>query len=143
MMSMKEIIAAKELPSEINSAVFGGFAAMALLLATIGLYAIVSQSVLQRRKEIGIRIALGAAPREVIGNVMGEGMFLSVVGVVAGLAGGLGLTRLIQSMLYGVAITDVSVFLGVPALLLTIAALASLVPARRAATTDPLKALRE
>jgi predicted permease len=142
MMSMKEIIATKELPSELNSAVFGGFAALALLLAAIGLYAIVSQSALERRKEIGIRIALGATPREVIGSAMREGVSLGVAGVVVGLAGGVGLTRLLRSMLYGVAVADISIFLGAAALLLAIAAAASLAPACRAASTDPLEALR-
>ncbi|MBV8811830.1 MAG: ABC transporter permease, partial [Acidobacteriaceae bacterium] len=113
---MGDIIAAKELPSEFSSAIFGGFACMSLLLAAIGLYAIVAQSVLQRRKEIGVRIALGATPGNITGSTMREGVILGVIGAIAGLVGGLALTRLISSMLFGVTTTDASVFIAVPLL---------------------------
>jgi ABC-type antimicrobial peptide transport system permease subunit len=115
---------------------------MSLLLAAIGLYGIVSQSVLQRRKEIGIRIALGATPGKITGDTMREGIILVVIGAVIGLVCGLALTRLIKSMLFGVTTTDASVLIAVPLLLVFVAALATLLPSVRAALTDPLAALR-
>ncbi|MBV9500109.1 MAG: ABC transporter permease [Acidobacteriaceae bacterium] len=139
---MGDIIAAKELPSEFSSAIFGGFACMSLLLAAIGLYAIVAQSVLQRRKEIGVRIALGATPGNITGSTMREGVILGVIGAIAGLVGGLALTRLISSMLFGVTTTDASVFIAVPLLLVFMASVATLLPSLRAALTDPVEALR-
>jgi putative ABC transport system permease protein len=142
MMGMNEIMATKELPSQSNAAIFAAFAGMALLLAAVGLYAIVSQSVLQRRKEIGIRIALGASAPNVIGNTIREGIVLAATGAVIGLAGGALLTQLLRSMLFGVATTDPSVFVAVPLLLLLVAIFASLIPALRAASADPLEALR-
>lgn len=140
--AMDDIIAAKELPSEFSTAIFGGFACMSLLLAAIGLYGIVSQSVLQRRKEIGIRIALGATPGNITENAMREGLMLGVIGAVLGLIGGLALTRLISGMLFGVTTTDASVFMGVPLLLALVAIVATLLPSIRAASMDPLAALR-
>jgi putative ABC transport system permease protein len=140
--AMDDIIAEKELPSGFSSAIFGGFACMSLLLAAIGLYGIVSQSVLQRRKEIGIRIALGATPGKITGDTMQEGIILVVIGAVVGLVCGLALTRVIKSMLFGVTTTDASVFIAVPLLLVFVAAIATLLPSIRAALTDPLSALR-
>jgi putative ABC transport system permease protein len=138
---MGGIIAAKELPSEFSGAIFGGFACISLLLAAIGLYAIVSQSVLQRRKEIGIRIALGATPGKITSNTMREGFIVGVIGAVIGLVGGFALTRLMSSMLFGVTTTDPSVFIAVPLLLLFIASVATLVPSLRAAFMDPVEVL--
>ncbi|HEX4163898.1 MAG TPA: FtsX-like permease family protein [Bryobacteraceae bacterium] len=138
---MGDIIAAKELPSEFSGAIFGGFACISLLLAAIGLYAIVSQSVLQRRKEIGIRIALGATPGKITSNTMLEGFIVGVIGAVIGLVGGFALTRLMSSMLFGVTTTDPSVFIAMPLLLLFIASVATLVPSLRAAFMDPVEVL--
>ena len=142
MIPMGDIVSSKELPSQLNTAMFGAFAVTSLLLAAIGLYAIVAQSVLQRRKEIGIRIALGATPAAVIANAMREGMLLGVAGAAIGLAGAFALIRLIRSILFGVTATDPLVFVGVPLLLLLVASLASFIPALRAASADPLEALR-
>jgi putative ABC transport system permease protein len=142
MLGTNQIVASKELPSQSNSAVFAALAGISLLLAAVGLYAIVSQTALQRRQEIGIRMALGAQARDVIGRTMREGIVLAASGAAGGLAGGLLLTRLIRSMLFGVTTTDPLVFVGVPVLLLAIAALASLLPALRAAFADPLEVLR-
>jgi ABC-type antimicrobial peptide transport system permease subunit len=112
---------------------------MALLLSAVGLYAIVFQSALQRRKKIGIRIALGASARNVIGNPMREGIVLAAT---PGAACGAALTDLLRSILFGAAITDPSVVVAVPLLLLPDAPLASLLPALRAASAEPLEALR-
>jgi putative ABC transport system permease protein len=142
MMGMKEIVATKELPSQSNTAIFASFAGISLLLAAVGLYAIVSQSVLQRRKEIGIRVALGASARNVIGNTVREGIVLAATGATVGLAGAAAVTHLLRSMLFGVATTDPCVFVAVPLLLLLVATSASLLPAIRAASADPLEALR-
>jgi putative ABC transport system permease protein len=142
MLGTNQIVASKELPSQSNTAVFAALAGISLLLAAVGLYAIVSQTALQRRQEIGIRMALGAQARDVIGRTMREGIVLAASGAAGGVAGNLLLTRLIRSMLFGVTTTDPLVFVGVPVLLLAIAALASLLPALRAAFADPLEVLR-
>ncbi|MGA8593290.1 MAG: FtsX-like permease family protein [Bryobacteraceae bacterium] len=94
------------MPSQFNTAAFATFAGLSLLLAAVRLYGVVSQSVSQRRKEIGIRIALGATPREVIATVVREGVQLAVIGAVAGVAGGLALTRLMRGILFEVRTTD-------------------------------------
>ena len=117
------------------------FATAALLLAGIGLYGVISYSVTQRTHEIGVRMALGASRRDVMKLVVGQGMMLTIAGVIIGLAGALGLTRLISSMLFEVAATDPLTFLAVPLSLITVSFLASYVPARRATRIDPLTAL--
>jgi predicted permease len=121
---------------------FGLAGMMGLLIATIGIYGVVSFTVARQAKEIGIRIALGATRRQVVGQILTQGMTLAIPGAMAGLAIALGLSRLAASLLYGVSATDAVTFTAVPAFLLSIAALACLVPARRAASLDPIKALR-
>jgi len=120
----------------------GGFAAFALMLALIGVYAVISYSVNQRRLEIGIRMALGASPGKVLGLVMRETMRMAIVGVVLGLIGGLLLTRLAASLLYGVTATDPPTFVMAVVILTGVAAFAGYVPAWRAARIEPMSALR-
>jgi putative ABC transport system permease protein len=120
----------------------GAFAGLALLLATIGIYGVMAYSVTQRTHEIGIRMALGADAREVLGLMLGHGLKLALIGVVLGLAGAFASTRLMVTLLYGVTPTDVATFAGVSTLLVLVAALASFVPAWRAAKTDPASTLR-
>ncbi len=119
------------------------FAALALALATIGIYGVVSLLVARRRQEIGIRMALGAKRIAILGMVVRRGMALAGVGVLIGLGGALVLTRLLTSMLYGVTRFDALTFAVVPALLAAVALVACLIPAGRAATVNPLESLRE
>ncbi len=120
----------------------GSFAALALALAGIGIYGVMSYAVAQRTREIGIRAALGAAPADVMRMVMRQGLALTAWGVIAGVAGAALLTRLLSSFLFGVTARDLQTFVGTPLLLAVVAVLACYVPARRALRVDPLAALR-
>ena len=117
-------------------------AVLALVLATIGLYGLISYSVSQRTREIGIRMALGAQRENILRLTIHEGIVDAVTGVVMGLILSLALTQLMASMLYGVKAHDWLTFLVVPLLLLLIAVIASYIPARRATEVDPMIALR-
>jgi putative ABC transport system permease protein len=121
----------------------GLFAAMAMVLASIGIYGVMSYSVTQRAHEIGIRMALGAARRNVLAMVMRQGLLLVGIGVVIGVAGALALTRLIASQLFGVQPSDPTTFVLVALTLVGVAALATFVPAMRATRVDPVVALRD
>jgi putative ABC transport system permease protein len=118
------------------------FASLALVLAAVGIYGVMSYLVAQRSREIGVRLALGAVPGEVLRMVLGRGMLLALAGAALGLAGAVGLTRLLRSWLYGVSALDPVTFAAVAALLLLVALAACWLPARRAAMVDPVVALR-
>jgi predicted permease len=126
-----------------SSAMLGAFAAFALLLAAVGLYGVMSYLVTQSTHDIGILLALGARPGNIIGLVVRQGMQLTLIGILAGLVGAAALTRVIASLLFGVSATDVATFLAVPAMLAAVAFAATAIPAWRAATVDPMVALRE
>jgi putative ABC transport system permease protein len=123
-------------------ALLGIAALVALLLGTVGIYGVISYVVTQRTREMGIRLALGAEGVAVTGMVLRQGAVLAGIGIAIGLAGAFGLTRLMEALLFGVSATDPLTFLGVPLVLAAVALLASWLPARRAARTDPLEALR-
>ena len=118
------------------------FAGLALLLAALGIYGVISCTVSQRTREIGIRIALGATHERVVRLVLGQGLGLTIVGVATGLVGAFWLVRLLAALLYGVQATDALTFVSVAVTLLGVAALASYIPARRAARVDPVIAMR-
>ena len=120
----------------------GIFAGVAVTLAAVGIYGVLAHAVTQRTREIGVRVALGAQPRQVLGVVIRHGMLLAGLGAIVGVAGSLALTRLLGSQLYGVTPTDVVTLGGVTALLLLVALAACVIPARRATKVDPMVALR-
>jgi ABC-type antimicrobial peptide transport system permease subunit len=122
--------------------ILGSFAALALILALVGIYGVVSYSVQQRTPEIGIRIALGAAPGDVRNMVIIHGMKLVLAGLVIGIGAAFGLTRLLASLLFGVQPRDAITFVAVPVLLSAVALFAVWLPARRATRINPMEALR-
>ncbi|HSK80302.1 MAG TPA: ABC transporter permease, partial [Thermoanaerobaculia bacterium] len=128
--------------SRFGTLLLGGFAGLALVLAAIGIYGVMSHSVVQRQNEIGVRMALGAQARDVLLLVIRQGLLLVIVGVALGLLGALALTRVLSSLLYEVSATDPMTFAGIALLLLLVSAIACYIPARRAARVDPLIAIR-
>jgi ABC-type antimicrobial peptide transport system permease subunit len=119
------------------------FGVLTLVLATMGLYSVMTYAVSQRTREIGIRVALGAQVRDVLRLILSQGMRMTLIGIALGLTGAFSLTRVLASLLLGVGTTDLITFAGVPCLLIAIALLACYIPARRAARVDPLIALRQ
>lgn len=118
------------------------FSAVALIIATVGIYGVISFSVARRSKEFGLRMALGAQHKDVIRLVMKQGVLLTLSGVVVGVCAALALTRLMASLLFGVQPTDTLTFIGVPLLLAAVALCASFIPAQRASRMSPMEALR-
>jgi ABC-type antimicrobial peptide transport system permease subunit len=141
-MTMEQRLANTTTSRRLNTALLGSFAAVALLLAAGGIYGVMSYAVTQRRREIGVRMALGAQKSDVLGLIIHGGLPLTLLGVAIGLAGAFALTRYLSSLLYSVKTTDPLTFLSVAVALTGVALLASWLPARRAAKVDPMKALR-
>jgi putative ABC transport system permease protein len=141
-MSMDASIARSYWQQALYGKLFGVFAAIAVVLAAVGVYGVISYAVSQRTQEIGVRVALGAQRGDVVRLVVGHGALLGGIGVAIGLVGGLGLTRFLRTLLYGVSPFDPLSFVGVALLLTMIALVASYIPARRAAKVDPVEALR-
>ncbi len=126
----------------LGSAAFSAFGLLALLIASMGIFAVISYSVSQRTQEIGIRMALGAESRRVAQMIVGQGVRPAIAGVLVGAAGAVAMGRTLRSLLYGVGPNDPAVFIGVAVILLAVAALAAWLPARRAARVNPVVALR-
>ncbi|HMV51799.1 MAG TPA: ABC transporter permease, partial [Blastocatellia bacterium] len=139
---MEDIFARSTANRRYNVILLGVFALLALTLAVIGIYGVMSYAVSQSVREIGIRLALGAQSADVLKLVIGQGMALAGIGIVIGLAGAFALTRLMTTLLFGVTATDPIIFAMVPALLIATASLACYLPARRAVKIDPMVALR-
>jgi len=140
--TIDDILAKAEVQRRFAMLLLALFAGIALLLAAIGVYGVVSYAVGQRTREIGIRLALGARPAAILGLVLGQGVVLAVIGVAVGVMGSFFLTRLLRDLLFGVTTTDFVTFATAPVLLTIIALLATWWPARRASRVDPLVALR-
>jgi putative ABC transport system permease protein len=140
--TMEENMAATVAQPRFRTWLIGIFAGLALILAGVGVYGVMSYTVTQRTSEIGIRVTLGAQPEDVFRIVVGEGLRLALTGVGAGMLGALALTRLLRSFLYGVSAYDPLTFVGVALILTLVAVAASFFPARRATLVDPMVALR-
>ena len=140
--TMDEVVSNSVSNQRFTSLLLGTFAGVALLLATIGIYSVMAYIVSQRTGEIGLRMAIGASTNDVVRLVVGQGMTMTIIGVVIGLAGAFGLTRVMTSLLFSVSATDLLTFSLVPLLLTGVALGACLVPARRATRVDPMVALR-
>ena len=140
--TMEDLVSASVAQPRLNLALLAIFAAVAVLLAAVGIYGVIAYSVTQRMHEIGIRMALGAQPRDVLLMVLGQGMRLALAGIAVGLLFAFFLTRLMAAMIFGVSTHDAGTFAAVTALLALVAALAIWIPARRATHVDPMIALR-
>jgi putative ABC transport system permease protein len=139
---MEQLMSSSLAQRQLSTVLLAIFAVVAIVLAMIGLYGLMSYSVTQRTHEIGIRIAVGAARGDVIRMVVGQGMMLAGLGTIVGLVGAFALTRLMSRLLFGVSATDPFTFVLVSVVLLGVAGAAAFIPARRATRVDPIIALR-
>ncbi|HEY7784067.1 MAG TPA: FtsX-like permease family protein, partial [Pyrinomonadaceae bacterium] len=140
--TMTNVAAESVAARSFNMVLVGLFAVLALVLAAVGIYGVMSYAVTQRTQEIGIRMALGASATDVLKLIIKNGLTLTLIGVLIGVAGAIALTRLLATMLFGVTPTDSLTFVAVSLVLIVVALLACYLPARRATKVDPLVALR-
>jgi ABC-type antimicrobial peptide transport system permease subunit len=141
--SMDDVVAASVAPRRTNTVLLTVFGSLALVLAAIGVYAVLAYGVAQRTREIGVRVALGAQQGDVVRLIVAHGAALAVIGIGIGLAAAYALSRFLSSILYEVGVHDPRVFAAAPVMLLAVALLATWLPARRAASVTPMEALRE
>jgi putative ABC transport system permease protein len=140
--AIDQLVSAALREPRFNTVLIGVFAGLALLLASVGLYAVIAYSVTQRTHEIGVRITVGAGQRDIFRLIVGQGMILALIGVAIGLAASMALTRAMSSLLFGVSATDPLTFAAIALLLTFVSLVACYVPARRAMRVDPMVALR-
>jgi len=140
--TVNEVIASTTAPRRFNTLLLAIFAAVAMALTAVGVYSVISYSVTQRTQEVGVRIALGARPRDVIRLILKQGLTLTLIGVAAGVLGAIAAARVMSGLLYGVTATDPATFAAISLLLAMVALLACYLPARRAARVEPVAALR-
>jgi putative ABC transport system permease protein len=141
-LTMDEVAATSFAARRFNMSLLALFAVLALVLAAVGIYGVMSYAVTQRTQEIGIRMALGARAVDVLKLIIRNGLTLTLIGVVIGMGGAIALTRLMSTLLFGVTPTDKLTFLAVSAVLIVVALMACYLPARRATKVDPMEALR-
>jgi putative ABC transport system permease protein len=141
--TMEDRLSASLAQPRLQAVVLGTFAGLALLLAGVGIYGVMSYAARQRTREIGIRMAIGASSRAILTLLLGRGLLMVAAGLTAGLLGAVALTRALRTLLFGVSTSDPLVFMGVTATLAMVAMLAAWVPARRATRLEPVVALRE
>jgi putative ABC transport system permease protein len=140
--TMDQVIGTSLAERKFQTTLLGLFSGLALVLAAIGIYGLMYQTVARRTHEIGVRMALGAGARDVLTMVVREGLLLALVGIGLGLVGAFALTRLLSTLLYGVSSTDPVTFVGAAGILVLTSLAASWIPAYRAAKVDPMEALR-
>jgi putative ABC transport system permease protein len=144
--TMQQMVGESVSQPRLNMLLLTIFAGIALVLAAVGIYGVMSTAVNQRKHEIGIRLALGAQAKDILKMIVGQGMLLAVIGMVIGLVVAFllafFLTRVIEGFLFGVSATDLTIFVGIPLLLLVVTLLSCYIPARRATRVDPMVALR-
>jgi putative ABC transport system permease protein len=140
--SLDQMVSRSTATRRFNMTMLSAFAALALVLALVGIYGLTAYAVTQRTREMGLRMAIGAVPRDLVRMLLAENLVLMAVGVAVGLAGALAATRVLQSMLFEVSTTDAVTFVGAAVLLALVAVAATYLPARRAAKVDPMEALR-
>jgi putative ABC transport system permease protein len=141
--SLDALIASSTARPQIQAMVLGAFGLLALVIASVGLYGVMAYGVEQRRREMGVRLALGAAPRMLLRLVVTEGLVLAAIGIGVGTLLAIGVSSSVSGLLYETRPTDLGVIAAVGSTLLAVAAVASLIPARRATRVDPLTALRD
>jgi putative ABC transport system permease protein len=140
--TLQQLVASSIAPRQFVLVLMGAFGVIGLFLAALGLFGLINHLVVQRTHEMGLRIALGAAPHRIVQALVGEGIRLAGIGVGVGLVGAIGLTQSLSGLVYGVEPTDPLAFAGATLLVLIVAAVASYLPARRAAALSPMVALR-